>query len=288
MRHLPRSSPYPRRGLLAVLTLGLALTGCSSGNSSGLAGGTLSAAAPAPPTSAAAAEVTAASLASGLATVEAAIRNPATPAAEIAGLGRRQQELYRALADSPEWQPEVVGLVPPEVRPAVAANVAADAELSGLAEPRAELPRWTIVLPAPVDTLVAHYKAAAAAVGVEWQYLAAINLVETRMGRIRGDSSAGARGPMQFLPTTWDIYGEGGDINSDRDAILAAARLLKSRGAPDDMARALYAYNNSNRYVRAITAYADVIRADERTYAAYHAWQVYYGDRLLPEGFTNP
>ncbi len=227
-------------------------------------------------------------MAARLGTVETAIRLPSTPEAEVADLGRRQQDLYRLVVARPEWQPEVIALVPEAVRAAVAANVAAGAALTRLAEPRAELPRWRIVAPAPAATLVAEYKAAAAAVGVEWEYLAAINLVETRMGRIRGDSSAGARGPMQFLPATWEIYGEGGDITSDHDAIFAAARLLKSRGAPSDMARALFAYNNSNSYVRAITAYAEVIRADERAYLAYHAWQVYYGDLLLPEGFTNP
>jgi len=93
---------------------------------------------------------------------------------------------------------------------------------------------------------------------------------------------------MQFLPATWSIYGAGGDINSDHDAILAAARLLKSRGAPENMSKALFAYNNSEHYVKAIALYADVIRTDERTYIAYHGWQVFYGDRLLPEGFDNP
>jgi membrane-bound lytic murein transglycosylase B len=104
------------------------------------------------------------------------------------------------------------------------------------------------------------------------------------MGRIKGDSSAGAQGPMQFIPSTWAIYGRGGDITSNRDAIYAAARYLRATGAPSDMARALRAYNNSARYVRAVTAYAQQIEADERAYLGYHAWQVYYGTRLLPEG----
>ena len=54
------------------------------------------------------------------------------------------------------------------------------------------------------------------------------------------------------------------------------------------MARALFSYNNSNRYVRAVTAYAQQMEADERTYLAYHGWQVYYGPRLLPEGTVTP
>ncbi|MBA3268458.1 MAG: lytic transglycosylase domain-containing protein [Acidimicrobiia bacterium] len=273
-----------------MLVVALASAACTAGESGLVSGAPVRptqppATAVAPPAAEAA---TPTSLAAELASIEVSIRSPAAAEGNIGDLGRRQQGLYRVLADHPEWQPEVARLAPTEVRAAVEANAAAAMELRGLAEPKAELPRWTIVAPPPVPTLVAHYRAAGAAIGVPWEYLAAIHLVETRMGRIRGDSSAGAQGPMQFLPTTWAIYGEGGDINSDRDAIFAAARLLKSRGAPADMARALFAYNNSTRYVRAITAYAEVIGADERTYAAYHAWQVYYGDRLLPEGFTNP
>jgi membrane-bound lytic murein transglycosylase B len=64
---------------------------------------------------------------------------------------------------------------------------------------------------------------------VPWQYLAAVNFVETKFGRIRGTSIAGAQGPMQFLPSNWKQYGKGGDINSDRDAIAAAARFLQAR-----------------------------------------------------------
>ena len=131
--------------------------------------------------------------------------------------------------------------------------------LNGEVDPARPLPRWRIVAPEPPAVLLAHYKEAGAANGVPWQYLAAIHLVETRMGRIRGDSVAGARGPMQFIPSTWEIYGQGGDIESTADAIPAAARLLADRGAPGNMARALHAYNNSDRYVRAITLYA---RAD--------------------------
>ena len=69
------------------------------------------------------------------------------------------------------------------------------------------------------------------------------------MGRIRGTSTAGAKGPMQFLPSTWEAYGEG-DIEDPDDAIMAAARYLANYGAPADMDRALFAYNHSDHYVR--------------------------------------
>ena len=54
----------------------------------------------------------------------------------------------------------------------------------------------------PVDSLHAYYTSAAARYGIEWSYLAAINYVESDFGRVNGPSSAGALGPMQFLPST--------------------------------------------------------------------------------------
>ncbi len=72
--------------------------------------------------------------------------------------------------------------------------------------------------------------------GVGWNYLAAIHLVETKFGRVKSDSVAGAQGPMQFIPSTWRIYGNGGDIHDPHDAILAAARLLRANGAPQSYA----------------------------------------------------
>jgi soluble lytic murein transglycosylase-like protein len=243
---------------------------------------TTTVAAPAP------ADDTPAAVAAHLGAVEAAIRDPAVPEAELARLGLEEQALYRVVLLHPDWHPAVVALVPESLRPAVEANLVAGMELAKLAPPpRPEPPRWRIVVPAPAAELVADYRAAEAAVGVPWPYLAAIHLVETNMGRIRGESTAGAQGPMQFLPATWASYGGGGDINSNHDAILAAARLLDARGAPARMGAALFGYNPSDHYVKAVTAYAGVMAADARAYLAYHAWQVYYGDRLLPEGFVG-
>jgi membrane-bound lytic murein transglycosylase B len=150
------------------------------------------------------------------------------------------------------------------------------------------LPSWRIVEPAPADELLAHYRAAEAEFGVPWNYLAAIHLVETAMGRIRGTSSAGAQGPMQFIPTTWAAYGQG-DINDTGDSIRAAARYLRASGAPRDMDTAVFRYNPSQRYVRAVTAYAGIMAARPEAYRAYYHWQVYYltrtGDVHLPVGY---
>jgi membrane-bound lytic murein transglycosylase B len=237
-----------------------------------------------PPRSAPA-TTTAGRLAAQLTTAETAIRDPATPAGKLPTLGRNQQRAYRTLVRQPRLVPKVLAQLPPGLRRTVKANVLAGRELRKLNRPAGRLPRWRIVAPAPAGQLLAAYRAAGAKLAVPWEYLAAIHLVETRMGRIRGTSSAGAQGPMQFLPSTWKRYGHGGEIQATGDAILAAARLLAANGAPTDMAAALYAYNPSRRYVRAVSAYASQLRANPRAFLGYYHWQVFYGDTLLPEGY---
>src|SRR5690606_25350337 len=125
-------------------------------------------------------------------------------------------------------------------------NVAARIEFRGMHTTLSDtLPAWRIVAPAPAEELLAHYREGEATFGVPWTVLAAVNLVETGMGRIRGTSVAGARGPMQFMPATWDAYGEG-DIEDPHDAILAAARYLAANGGGrGDIDNALYRYNHS-------------------------------------------
>ncbi len=208
-------------------------------------------------------------------------------------LGRSQQLAYRALSLHPEWLEPVAATLPAETATVVRANVAAGAALSALvvdAPLATALPEWHIVAPAPPEELLGYYREAEAAYQIPWVYFAAIHFVETRFGRIVGPSSAGAQGPMQFIPSTWEIYGEG-DIYSNRDAILAAGRYLSDRGGPADMDRALFAYNNHDRYVEAIQAYAGVLLADARAYDGYYQWQTFYrttdGLYLIPEGYPE-
>jgi membrane-bound lytic murein transglycosylase B len=232
-----------------------------------------------------------ASIAAAIAATEPALRDPATPDAALPALALRQQEAYRALAAHPEWDAGVAARLPAGLRPVTTANVVADRELRLLTPPGTRLPAWHIVAPAPAAELLADYHEAERQSGVPWSYLAAINLVETRMGRIRGDSSAGAQGPMQFLPSTWAAYGNGGDIQRDRDAILAAGRYLRANGGPADMASALAHYDHSAHYVRAVTLYAQQLAADPQAFRGYYHWQVFYrlvtGDVLLPEGWPG-
>jgi membrane-bound lytic murein transglycosylase B len=229
-------------------------------------------------------------LASELTQAERTIRSNANDAA-VARAGAAQQAAYRALAARPQWREAVVDRVPEDLRSTVVAHARASADLLRLARPQPELPSWRIVAPPPADELLAYYREAGGAFGVGWEYLAAIHLVETRMGRIRGTSSAGARGPIKFMPRTWAAYGEG-DIENPRDAIRAAARYLRANGGHVNMSNALFAYNRSDAYVRAVEVYAGAMRAAPRTYRGYYHWQVYYrtteGDRLLPVGYARP
>jgi membrane-bound lytic murein transglycosylase B len=61
---------------------------------------------------------------------------------------------------------------------------------------------------------------------------------------------------MQFLPATWAIYGDGGNIMKPADAIPAAARLLIANGAPANLDEAIFAYNHSPAYVQLVLSWA--------------------------------
>ena len=239
------------------------------------------------------APVTPAALGAELARVEVALRDPATPEAELPALGLAQQVGYRQLAANPGWRPNVLRAVPAHLHGAVVANADAEALLASMHVRRpTTLPKWRIVAPPPAPSVLAAHQTAAKELGVPWEVLAAIHLVETRMGRIRGTSTAGARGPMQFLPATWAQYGAGGDIENLTAASKAAARLLKRNGINRDPRAAVWSYNHSYAYVDAVLAYAATMSADERAFLGYHGWQVFYrhaaGDVLLHEGWTGP
>nr|CRL71522.1 transglycosylase [Mycolicibacterium malmesburyense] len=231
------------------------------------------------------------SIADDLVADERALRDPSSSEALKDAAAQRQQAAYRAVGRHPEWDPVVRPRIPPELVQVYDHNVHARRELGVMSRPKDTLPAWRIVPPTPVNELMDHYREAEAEFGVPWNYLAAINLVETAFGRVAGVSTAGAQGPMQFMPSTFAAYGAGGDIHSPRDSIMAAGRYLSANGFVRDRDYALYRYNNSNNYVRAIHDYAAVMAADPAGFDAFHRWEVYYmttaGDVLLPVGYAE-
>jgi membrane-bound lytic murein transglycosylase B len=140
----------------------------------------------------------------------------------------------------------------------------------------------------PADRLLAYYREAQRRFDVPWNVLAAVNFVESAFGRLRSASTAGAQGPMQFLPSTWRAYGLGGDIHDPHDAILGAANYLHASGAPRSLRQALYAYNHSTLYVDAVLAYARVVGRDQRAFYGFHAWQVFVRTPTGYRRLTNP
>ena len=113
--------------------------------------------------------------------------------------------------------------------------------------------------------LLSIYQAAGIEYGVRWEILAAINEIETDYGRNLNVSSAGALGWMQFMPSTWKMYGV--DANKDGrkdpynpvDAIFAAARYLKAAGYEQDVRRSIFAYNHADWYVDSVLLRARLI-----------------------------
>jgi membrane-bound lytic murein transglycosylase B len=131
------------------------------------------------------------------------------------------------------------------------------------------------VAPMPKREYMELYKKSAQKYGFgrDWYVLAAVGQVESNHGQNMGPSSAGAMGPMQFLPSTWATSGVDGNgdgaanIMDPEDAVPAAAGYLKEGGAPRDWYAALYSYNHADWYVKKVFAVAEAYRRlakDER------------------------
>ena len=122
--------------------------------------------------------------------------------------------------------------------------------------------------PIPKKEYIKLYKESATKYGFgrDWYVLAAIGQVESNHGQNMGPSTAGAMGPMQFMPSTWATSGVDGNgdgkanIMDPRDAIPAAAGYLKEGGAPRDWYAALYSYNHADWYVKKVFAVAEGYR----------------------------
>jgi hypothetical protein len=114
-----------------------------------------------------------------------------------------------------------------------------------------------------------YHAAARSCSGLSWTILAAIGQLESDHGVNVGPSTAGALGPMQFMPETWKAWARDGDgdhkadIMNPYDSVYAAAAYLCWNGAGRDgpsLAQAIFRYNHADWYVKEVLALAALYR----------------------------
>ncbi|MFF1679465.1 NlpC/P60 family protein [Streptomyces sp. NPDC058256] len=133
----------------------------------------------------------------------------------------------------------------------------------------------------PADYLALYMDAATTCPGLDWSIPAAIGKIESDHGRSTlpgvnsGANSKDARGPMQFIPTTFQsVVAEhpppGGWANppspyNPHDAIYAAAAYLCDSGARDNknLPDAIKTYNHADWYVAEVLAQAQEYTSSE-------------------------
>jgi hypothetical protein len=185
------------------------------------------------------------------------------------------------------------------VDPSVLAQLA-DPNSPAHTELRASLPNGPLGIPAMVldayQKAAASMAASQPGCGVSWSVLAGIGRIESghaRNGRVfaNGDTVTPILGPaldgtggnaalpailggrwtgdpvwqhavglMQFIPSTWLSWGDGGNPNNIYDSALAAARYLCAGGRnlrdPAQLAAAVFSYNHSDSYVQNVLLWA--------------------------------
>jgi membrane-bound lytic murein transglycosylase B len=209
------------------------------------------------------------------------------PPDEVTLYALDQQRIHILLSGRQRLAHEVLARLPGRIAAHARASIRARRMLGRLSTPQ-PLRRFKTGAPRPAGQLLGFYREAQRRFGVGWRVLAAVNLVESAFGRMRNHSTAGAQGPMQFIPATWAAYGMGGNIRDPHDAILGAANYLHANGAPPDYRTALYHYNPSSLYVTAVLEYANRIRRDSRNYFAYYSWQVFVRTPADTRRITGP
>ena len=173
-------------------------------------------------------------------------------------LGQQQALLDQASAKAQQLQ------ALQEAAAAVAAARAAVAQADSAAA--ADVSPYAI--PPTFDAL--YHAAALTCPGLSWTVLAAIGQVETHHGSGTMVSSAGALGPMQFMPPTFAHYAVDGDhdgkanIMNPADSIYTAAHYLCVNGAGtggQNLYTAIWNYNHADWYVQLVLSLASKLGA---------------------------
>jgi murein DD-endopeptidase MepM/ murein hydrolase activator NlpD len=169
---------------------------------------------------------------------------------------------------------------PDDVIKSITGGATASKDTGNGGVPQASNPTFSLALPGPAPIgvpnffidqfrippfLLPIYQAAGIQYNVPWQVLAAINEIETNYGTNLSVSSAGAVGWMQFLPSTFKIYGVDGNGDGRKDpynpvdAIFSTANYLHAAGASHNLRRAIFAYNHADWYVNSVLLRAKLI-----------------------------
>jgi hypothetical protein len=198
-----------------------------------------------------------------------------------------QQRILNLLSEKRRLSESVLERLPARDARPVRSELVARRELGRLSRPR-PLKAFRTGRAEPAQRLLGYYLAAKRRFAVGWNVLAAVNYVESAFNKLRNASTAGAQGPMQFIPSTWRAYGLGGNVHASHDAILGAANYLHANGAPRNYRRALFRYNPSWAYVDAVLRYARRIRSDPRAYYVFYSRQVFVRTRRGLVRLTGP
>lgn len=205
----------------------------------------------------------------------------------LEALGLKKQKMMRRLVKRPKLSSDVLPLLEGALQRETKRNIHAARDLYVLTKPLKPPVRMKTSKASPPKKLMRHYTEGERRFGVPWSVLAAVNLVESKMGRLNGPSSSGALGPMQFMPATWEAYGHGSPFKP-YNAIMAAARYLSASGAPERLRDALWNYNHSEHYVNAVIDYHRFMHSKPKSYFSYYFWQVFVRTTKGDKQLTGP
>ena len=169
-------------------------------------------------------------------------------------LALHRQRIYRLIARERALGDAVVARLPDDVAAEARDTVRGRRELLAIPASGTLRPKIRAAEPESADRLRAYFdraESASASAGTSWRRSISSRPASAAM---RNESTAGARGPMQFMPATWRAYGLGGDIRDPARRDPRRRQLpARQRRAPL-LPPALFHYNPSPHYVEAVLA----------------------------------